>query len=403
MRADAEDIRWVPVGEAGEVRMGKQLSPSSRQDQGSHAPYLRVANVLDGWIDYSDVKSMAFSSTEREKYGLLPGDILLNEGQSLELVGRSAIYYGAANKIFFQNTLIRFRAGPDVLQEYAREVFKKWQQDGTFAAIAKKTTSIAHLGGERFAGLPFPLPTIRQQRRIVEVLEAAAESERTSQAAIAKLRTMRTSVLESSLQDLKWSTTLSESLREPVRNGFSPLESPVWTGVQMLGLGCLTAEGFKPTQLKNAPPSVRQDSSAILRDGDLLISRANTRALVGLCGTYRDVGTPCIYPDLMMRLRPASNVRSDFLEIVARSGRFRRYIQSSAQGTSESMVKISADVLRKIPIPVPELRIQEQILSGLHRFDERITAEVDRLAKLRLVQQATAIEMLNGKGTVPSP
>lgn len=59
MRAEG-DLRWVPIRELGEIRGGKQLSPSSREGDGQF-PYLRVANVFEGWIDYSDVKMMSFT------------------------------------------------------------------------------------------------------------------------------------------------------------------------------------------------------------------------------------------------------------------------------------------------------------------------------------------------------
>ncbi|MFE7810521.1 restriction endonuclease subunit S [Streptomyces sp. NPDC057433] len=198
MSAEPE-VRWVPVGEVGEVRMGKQLSPANSREGGTHTPYLRVANVLDGWIDYSDVKSMIFDTLERERYSLAFGDILLNEGQSLELVGRSAIYDGHPGKYCFQNTLIRFRSSSLVVPEYAYAVFKQWLNDGTFASVAKKTTSIAHLGGDRFAKIPFPLVPIARQRHIVEVLGAVAESERTLEQEMEKKQKILDGLLSSVL------------------------------------------------------------------------------------------------------------------------------------------------------------------------------------------------------------
>ncbi|MGK3938024.1 restriction endonuclease subunit S [Streptomyces caeruleatus] len=170
MRGSVE-IQWPEVRDVGDVRMGKQLSPAARDAPGQF-PYLRVANVHLGRIDYADVNTMGFTSAERETYGLKPGDILLNEGQSLELVGRSAIYDGGEGEFCFQNTLIRFRAGADVLPAYAQVVFERWLATGVFAAIAKQTTSIAHLGGDRFAALSFPLIPVVAQRHIVEVLDS---------------------------------------------------------------------------------------------------------------------------------------------------------------------------------------------------------------------------------------
>ncbi|MEW1599909.1 restriction endonuclease subunit S [Streptomyces sp. NPDC093808] len=172
---------------------------------------------------------------------------------------------------------------------------------------------------------------------------------------------------------------LRHYLTEPPRNGFSPVESAHWTGVQLLGLGCLTPDGFSPRQLKNAPLSVNVNHPAILRDGDLLMSRANTRELVGLVGRYRNVGSPCIYPDLMMRLRTAENCLPEFLELLLRSPWVRQQIMRRAQGTSESMVKISADAVQSIIVPDVCLEEQYRIIHALktvtdfERFIEELT------------------------------
>jgi restriction endonuclease S subunit len=160
----------VRVRDAGEVRLGRQRAPD--QHSGKHrTPYLRVANVLDGFIDYSDVLSMDFTPEERKIFFLRPGDVLLNEGQSLELVGRSALFSGTENTFCFQNSLIRFRAGNDCLPQFAQTVFKRYLDKEIFQAVALQTTSIAHLGADRLASMWFPLPPVDEQRRIIENLE----------------------------------------------------------------------------------------------------------------------------------------------------------------------------------------------------------------------------------------
>lgn len=182
--------RVIRVGEAGEVRLGRQRAPD--QHSGRHrTPYLRVANVLDGVIDYSDVLSMDFTPDEREVFSLRPGDILLNEGQSLNLVGRSAIYEGESNTYCFQNSLIRFRAGSACLPAFAQVVFKRYLETGAFQKVALQTTSIAHLGADRLAQMPFPLPSLDEQRRIVEYLDhwsAAIAAEERKLAALERVK-----------------------------------------------------------------------------------------------------------------------------------------------------------------------------------------------------------------------
>jgi type I restriction enzyme, S subunit len=161
---------WRTVREVGDVKLGRQRSPAHHR--GPHMrPYLRVANVYEDYIDTSDIAEMNFSPKEFETYRLKPGDILLNEGQSLDLVGRPAMYRGEIPGACFQNTLVRFRSGPAVLPAFALLVFRAYLHTQRFQKIARWTTNIAHLGAERFASLPFPVPPLAEQRRIVEALE----------------------------------------------------------------------------------------------------------------------------------------------------------------------------------------------------------------------------------------
>ncbi len=162
---------WMPCGvdEVGSVQLGRQRSPKHQSGRFT-TPYLRVANVFDGFIDYSDVLEMDFTPTEKETYSLLPGDVLLNEGQSLELVGRSAIYTGEPGRFCFQNTLIRFRAYYPNDLRFCRSLFKRYLDTGRFMTIARQTTSVAHLGADRLARMTFPCPHPDEQHRIANIL-----------------------------------------------------------------------------------------------------------------------------------------------------------------------------------------------------------------------------------------
>ena len=183
------------VEDFGEVRMGRQRSP--RHESGpSMAPYLRVANVFDGHIDYSDVLNMNFSPAEKVVYGLRAGDILLNEGQSLDLVGRSAIYDGEPDSYFFQNTLIRYRCAGSLLPKFAQLVFSAWLKWGYFSRVAFQTTSIAHLGADRFAQMGMSVPSLEEQRRIVSIIEAHDERITAERARLEKLRKLKAGLMD---------------------------------------------------------------------------------------------------------------------------------------------------------------------------------------------------------------
>lgn len=166
LQDDATQI--VKVSQAGDVLMGRQRAP--QYDQGiSPRPYLRVANVFDGYIDTSDVKQMDFSENEFKQYRLEYGDVLLVEGHSsAEVVGRSSIFRNEVIDCCLQNTLIRFRAKL-TKSGYAHHYFQYCLYTGRFSGVAKQTT-IAHLGSNRFASMDFPIPSPDFEQEIVTTL-----------------------------------------------------------------------------------------------------------------------------------------------------------------------------------------------------------------------------------------
>ena len=158
---------WARIEELGEVKLGRQRSPSNHSGPNMR-PYLRVANVFEDRIDIKSVHEMNFSPQEYETFRLQPGDVLLNEGQSLNLVGRAAIYEGEVPGACFQNTLIRYRTGPRLRKDFALLVFRAYLRTGRFQRIAKWTTNIAHLGASRLAQMYFPLPPLAIQDEIID-------------------------------------------------------------------------------------------------------------------------------------------------------------------------------------------------------------------------------------------
>jgi type I restriction enzyme S subunit len=177
------------VGEVGQVQLGRQRSPEHHQGP-QMRPYLRVANVFEGFIDTSDIMSMNFNDADYERFALRSGDVLLNEGQSKELVGRPAIYNGEVPGSCFTNSLVRYSPGPAVEAGYAYQLFRHYLHSGAFQNIAQITTNIAHLGAGRFANMDILVPPLPEQRRIVAKLDALFERTRKAKESLDRIPAM---------------------------------------------------------------------------------------------------------------------------------------------------------------------------------------------------------------------
>ncbi|MET8084305.1 restriction endonuclease subunit S [Micromonospora sp. NPDC005237] len=160
------------VGEAGSVDLGRQRHPDWHRGPNMR-PYLRVANVFEDRIDTTDVMEMDFPPPVFEKFQLRDGDILLNEGQSPELLGRPAMYRGTPAEVAFTNSLLRFRVGEGIDPEWALLVFRRHMHAGRFSQEVRITTNIAHLSAGRFKAIEFPVPPLVEQRSMVDQAKVA--------------------------------------------------------------------------------------------------------------------------------------------------------------------------------------------------------------------------------------
>lgn len=165
--------RWETkkVRETGKVQLGRQRSPKYQTGEYT-TRYVRVANVFEDRIDLTSLFSMDFNEKDYPKYELQYGDILLNEGQSTELVGRPAMWRNEVANCCYQNTLVRFQVDSDQLTpEYALHLFLTYFRAGEFAKISSKTSSVAHLGAGRFADMLMPLPPLSMQKKFSGIVQ----------------------------------------------------------------------------------------------------------------------------------------------------------------------------------------------------------------------------------------
>lgn len=190
---------WTKVKDVGNVQLGRQRAPQYHNGPYMR-PYLRVANVFEDRIDISDVLEMNFEPTEFEKYRLEYGDILLNEGQSPEFLGRPAMFRNEIQDACFQNTLIRFQAYDCLDRQYALIQFRSYMHTRRFMDESQITTNIAHLSVGRFSEIEFPLPPLAEQIRIVAEVERRLslidQLEKTVEADLTRAKRLRQSILK---------------------------------------------------------------------------------------------------------------------------------------------------------------------------------------------------------------
>lgn len=234
------------------------------------------------------------------------------------------------------------------------------------------------------ASFEFALPPIEEQRRLTGALTSADQVAQSLLDVIDGARITQAAVF-SEFVSMAGATSfeLGDLLLQSPRNGCSAPPASVPTGHWVLALSAISRWGYRHGELKPVPRTQAMESAILARD-DLVLSRSNTRELVGLPAVFPEARADVSYPDTMMRLVvDSSRVDARYLELCLRSSDCRRQMQSFAAGTSASMKKINGSNLRKITVPIIPLAQQNVVLKETDRISRLIGETETRLAEAR--------------------
>ena len=141
---------------------GTQLIPRS---------YLRVANVKAEYLDLNDVATIMVTKEEAKKYALSPGELLMTEGGDRDKLGRGTIWNGEIPECLHQNHVFAVRVNEKyMLTEYLSYLTASPVGRVYFDITAKKTTNLASTNSTTILQFTVPVPSLEEQRKIVEML-----------------------------------------------------------------------------------------------------------------------------------------------------------------------------------------------------------------------------------------
>jgi type I restriction enzyme S subunit len=157
----------APVYSRYEVALGKMLD-AKKISGDSSGPYLRNVDVQWDAVNVDSLPEMDFSPSERERYGLRTGDILVCEGGE---VGRTAIWNGQLDPCFYQKALHRVRPrSPHDVPRFFYYLMHSMAKRGVFAAGGNPNT-IDHLTAVQLRHYRFPFGPASEQRAIAAFLD----------------------------------------------------------------------------------------------------------------------------------------------------------------------------------------------------------------------------------------
>ncbi|WP_241754373.1 restriction endonuclease subunit S [Cupriavidus basilensis] len=134
-------------------------------------PYLRVANVQDGFLALDDIAMIDIEPEQLERYRLLPGDVLMNEGGDFDKLGRGAIWYGEIHDCIHQNHVFAVRPhGVDA--RWLNQITSSQYAQFYFMGRSKQSTNLASISSSNIMELPVLIPPPEEQGTILTFIDA---------------------------------------------------------------------------------------------------------------------------------------------------------------------------------------------------------------------------------------
>jgi type I restriction enzyme S subunit len=161
------------LAEIADIQGGIQVGAARRPGEAMRAvPYLRVANVQQGWLDLSEVKTIMASERTIDTLRLRKGDILFNEGGDRDKLGRGWVWEGQVNECIHQNHVFRARLRDKKMEPRFYSWYGNTIGMAYFFGEAKQTVNLASLSKTKLSELPVPVPTVEEQAEIVRRVDA---------------------------------------------------------------------------------------------------------------------------------------------------------------------------------------------------------------------------------------
>jgi type I restriction enzyme S subunit len=182
----------------GGIAKGKDYSDHETIE----VPYLRVANVQDGFLDLETITTIEIPANELHRYLLQVGDVLMNEGGDFDKLGRGHIWNAEIDPCIHQNHVFAVRP-KTVSSQWLNEITGSNYAQFYFMTRSKQSTNLASISSTNIMDLPVVLPPVAEQEVILSTVgeqrsrfnALAAEA----QAAITLLQERRTALISAAV------------------------------------------------------------------------------------------------------------------------------------------------------------------------------------------------------------
>jgi type I restriction enzyme, S subunit len=167
-----------------------QAIPKTKPEHGykivSTADITKSGELLYEQLRYIDVKD-----SQAERLRLKNGDVLFNWRNSLDHIGKSAIYDHNGEYVIFASFVLRLRCDERKSHNrFIRDLMNFYREQGTFSKLARRAVNQANYNRNEIYVLQIPAPTYDEQVAIADVIKSIDKKIEATQGKLAEYQSL---------------------------------------------------------------------------------------------------------------------------------------------------------------------------------------------------------------------
>jgi type I restriction enzyme S subunit len=348
---------------------------SVKQDKsGEGLPITRIETIADATIDETRVGYAGVNEIDGQRWLLEPGDILFSHINSVEHVGKCAIYRGVPEKLVHGMNLLCMRCDQTkLLPDFAKYLIRSPEFRSRLQNFINKAVNQASVSIGNLKPIPVGIPPIPEQRRIAAILDQADALRAKRREALAQLDTLAQSIFIEMFGDpasnqKSWPLGVIRDILESASYGTSE-KSNTEGEFPVLRMNNITRSGELDLQnLKYMDLPLKDHERYLVKAGDVLFNRTNSAELVGKTTVIPELTPKLAYAGYLVRLRVNSKNHPVYLTRFLNTAYAKRMLRGMCKSII-GMANINATEIQAMQIAIPPRQLQQTFASRIHAIE----------------------------------
>jgi type I restriction enzyme S subunit len=408
------DVGLIPedwdAPELGDILKSMQLGGNYKNsERETRWPLIKMGNLGRGSINLDKVEFVDSAQPPSSRDRLAEDDVLFNTRNTLDLVGKVAIWRNELPEAHFNSNIMRM--GFDEAQVSSRRfmnyVLNSSGSLKSLRGIATGTTSVAAIYSRDLVKMKVPLPTKAEQEAIAEALSDADALIESLEHLLTRKRQLKQGVMQELLTGRRrlpgfrapWDMKrLGDTASLKARIGWQGLTTSEYleSGSNYLVTGTDLRAGRIDWDSCHYVDQSRyvQDKNIQLRERDVLVTKDGT---VGKVALVVALPGPATLNSGVFVIRPAGEgFHPEFFYHLLCSSLFANFLSQLSAGSTISHL-YQKDFVHFFYQTPPTLEEQSVVAAILTDMDAEIAALGTKLSKARLLKKALMQELLTGR------